>query len=126
MSLVFKCQHELDGCDKRIRYGNYKYHLMSECMIKRYKKIEIPQGDHVNDQITKLDFFKHEKNQYNNMFFCGDLNKMYLEEDEEIEEEMNLENDKLHQEFKIFVQSEQDKNKYVRRCDEYDDYDDEY
>ena len=60
------------------------------------------------------------------MFFCGDLNKMYLEEDEEIEEEMNLENDKLHQEFKNFVQSEQDKNKYVRRGDEYDDYDDEY
>ena len=39
---------------------------------------------------------------------------------------MNLENDKLHQEFKNFVQSEQDKNKYVRRGDEYDDYDDEY
>ena len=33
------------------------------------------------------------------MFFYGDLNKMYLEEDEEIEKEMDEENEKLQKEF---------------------------
>ena len=45
-SLVFRCQHEMEGCEKRIRYGNYKSHLMNECTVKRCKKVEIAQGEH--------------------------------------------------------------------------------
>ena len=57
------------------------------------------------------------------MFFHGDLNKMYLEEEEEIEKEVDEENKKQHDKFKVFVNEENEKNKYHRGCDDY--YDEE-
>ena len=57
------------------------------------------------------------------MFFHGDLNKLYLEPDEAIDDETTAENNKLHDKFNAFVADENKKNEYKR--DGYDDYYDE-
>ena len=57
------------------------------------------------------------------MFFHGDLNKLYLEPEDSLDQEIIDENQNQHEKFKKFVEEQDQLNKYQACDDEY--YDDE-
>lgn len=122
-SLVFRCQN--DECTDRISYFNYFDHLMNKCKVVRYRKVDVPQGENEKNQIEKVPSpWNHEKNPYHNCFFIGDLNRIYLEEDEELEEDMKQANEEAHKKF--LKDHDAFFNEKVEHHNDYDDYGNDY
>lgn len=110
-SLLFRCQN--DECKERIPLGQYRAHLHSKCKVRTWKYIDLPKGacsqfdeyggevdDEEEDAEGDWEFDDPEseasKNPYYEMFLVGDLNKLYLEQDEELDTEIAAWNEQAH------------------------------
>jgi len=79
-SLLLTCQN--DECEAKIPYGKYFRHLRSECKVLRYKKINMPEG--CMGASEKKEFTPYG----DKVFVVGDLNQLFLEQDEELDEDL--------------------------------------
>ena len=62
--------------------------MRTKCTVKKHKKIQLPEG--AFGPPTKV---KEHQNPYYNIFVIGDLNKLFLEEGEEISDELREQNE---------------------------------
>lgn len=84
--LLFRCQHE--ECEEKIPYGQYFAHLRTKCTVKKHKKVQLPEGAFGPQKKVE-----EHKNPYFNIFVVGDLNKLFLEEGEELSDELREQNE---------------------------------
>lgn len=110
-SLVFRCQNP--DCVERIPLRKYRGHMLKHCKVQTFEYVDLPKGacsqfdaygneddgDAV-DQEDDWDFVipgtEAAKNIYHGKFLVGDLNRLYLEDGEELDEEVKQWNEEAH------------------------------
>ena len=99
-SLLFRCQN--DDCDEKIPLGKYYEHMLKKCKVKTYTKVEQPEG-----AIADNNRREPNKNPYHGALVVGDLNELYLEPEEKLEDNIKNERNNAYDQLR------------------YEDYDDE-
>lgn len=124
--LVFRCVN--DECKERVPLGRYRDHLKNKCKVMRYRALEEPEGA-LSQTIKAKELTDEEKeaeeraalNPYRYSVFVGDLQRMYLEEGEALDQATLDENERAHNEYNQKIQAE-----IPREVNPYGDYDDDY
>ena len=80
-SLTFRCLN--DECNERVPLGQYRDHLLHKCKVMRYKTIEEVSGALEKEDTRLAEAIKQRdeakaKNPFHDLFFTGDLEKLYL------------------------------------------------
>lgn len=111
-SLLFKCQNM--ECTCRIPLSMYVAHMRSQCPVQTYRHVKQPQGatnqfDNYGNEMAvddDLDPFESDDDEFGSPFefVIGDLNKMFLEEGEQLDpviSQLNTEELALLAQYKI-------------------------